>query len=211
MDMTDPVKFLVVDALAGVQTFARQLLQGYGFAPDSILCCADPDAALAQGLGFKPDLLITDWFAKSPLTGPALFERLKLHVPALRVALLSFEITPAHEAQAAALGSHFLLKKPFTGERLQGEMGRALDALAKSSPELHLRLTATMRTSQPKGELPRVALPVLPPEPVIKPGDQVRYSGALHTVQYVVHRQGETALQLKGQAALVPAFKVTPA
>lgn len=207
----EPVKFLVVDALAGVQTFFRQLLQGYGAFPDAILCCSDTDSALSQGLNFKPDFLVTDWFAKSSLTGLALYQRLKEANPQLKVALLSFEITPEHEAQAKAVNSDFLLKKPFTADELKRTMERSMQALAKEMPDMHRRLSVRMQTAQPKGELPRVALPILPPEPVIKVGDKVKYAGAVHTVQYVVHRHGETSVQLKGQAALIPVTKVTPA
>lgn len=208
--MTEPLKFLVVDALAGVQTFARQLLQGYGFAAQAIVCCSGTEEALAQGLEFQPDLLITDWFAKADLSGPALYQRLKEAQPRLRLALLSFEVTPEHQAQALALGSHFLLKKPFSADELKTTMGRALEALAKDNPALHQRLTHTMRAAQPKGELPRVVMPVMPPEPVIKQGDRVRYQGATYVAQYVVHRHGETVVQLKGQSALIPVTKLQP-
>ena len=136
VDMNNSLKFLVVDPLAGVQTFARQLLQNRGFAADSILCCADTDAALAQGLLFKPHFLVTDWFGKAPLTGIQLYQRLREVQPRLHLALLSFDVTPDHEREAQALGAHFLLKKPFTAEQLKGDMTRALEALAKNSPGL---------------------------------------------------------------------------
>ena len=189
--MSDPLKFLVVDALAGVQTFVRQLLQNHGFAADRILCCADTDAALAQGLTFKPHFLVTDWFAKAPLTGPQLYHRLHDAQPGLHLSLLSFEVTPAHEAEAQALGAHFLLKKPFTPEQFKAGMTRALEALAKRPP------------------VPAMPMrPVLPPQPVVKPGDRVRFNGALHVAQYVVHRQGQTVVQLQGQAGFVPVDKL---
>jgi len=210
--MSDPLKFLVVDALSGVQTFARQLLLGYGFTAPSILCCSNTEEALAQGLLFKPDFLITDWFAKATLTGPALFQRRRQDAcPKLRLALMSFEVTAEHEAQARELGSHFLLKKPFTADELKTTMARALEGLAKDNPSLHRRLHGTMHAAQPRGELPRVALPVLPLEPVIKPGDKVRFNGAVHIAEYVVHRQGETVVQLKGQTGFVPVEKLRPA
>jgi len=206
--MTDPVKFLVVDALVGVQTFARQLLQSHGFAADSILCCADTDAALAQGLAFKPHFLITDWFPKSPLTGIQLFHRLQEVQPGLHLSLLSFDVTAEHEREAQALGAHFLLKKPFTAEQLKAEMNRSLEALAKNSPGLHGQVRDVMRTGR---AAPRPPLPVIPPQPVVKPGDKVRYNGAVHVAQHVVHRHGETVVQLKGQNALIPIDKLQPA
>ncbi|WP_277583843.1 response regulator [Pelomonas aquatica] len=202
--MSDPLKFLVVDALAGVQAFARQLLHSHGFAADSILCCADTEAALAQGLAFKPHFLITDWFPKAPLTGLQLYQRLREVQPALQLSLLSFEVAPEHGFEAQALGAHFLLKKPFTAEQLQAEMTRALETMAKQSPGLHGRV----RDARPA---PRPVLPALPPQPVVKPGDRVRYQGAVHVAQYVVHRHGETVVQLKGQTAFVPLEKLQPA
>lgn len=188
------MKFLVVDALAGVQTFARQLLQAHGFAADAILCCGDTDAALAQGLAFQPQFLITDWFPKAPLTGPLLCQRLREVQPALQLALLSFDVTPDHQRQAQALGAHFLLKKPFSAEQLKAAMTQALEAQARPLPG-------------PR----RPTRPVMPPPPVIKPGDRVRHQGALHVAQYVVHRTGETVVQLQGQPGLVPVEQLQPA
>lgn len=206
--MRDPVKFLVVDPLAGVQTFARQLLQSHGFAADSILCCADTDSALAQGLLFKPDFLITDWFPKAPMTGLQLYQRLRETQPKLQLSLLSFEVTPAHELEAEAHGARFLLKKPFTADQLKAEMTRSLEALAISSPALHSQVRETLRSARPA---PRPVLPIIPPQPVIKPGDRVRFNGGTHVAQYVVHRQGETVVQLKGQPGFVPVEKLQPA
>lgn len=206
--MTAPLKFLVVDPLSGVQSFARQLLQSQGFSADSILCCADTDSALAQGLLFKPDFLITDWFPKSPLTGLQLFRRLRESLPRLHLSLLSFEVSPEHELEAQAHGAHFLLKKPFTAEQLKAQMTRSLEALAKDSPGLHGKVRDVMHQARPAS---RVPLPVIPALAVIKPGDSVRYQGQRHVAQYVVHRPGETVVQLKGVAGLIPLDQVQPA
>jgi CheY-like chemotaxis protein len=191
------VRFLVVDPLAGVQTFVRQLLQAHGVAAENILCCASVDAALAQGPAFQPQLLITDWFAKAPLTGPQLAQRLREARPGLQLALLSFDVTPEHELEALALGAQFLLKKPFTAEQLKKEMTRVLEALPRPSP-------APARLTRP-------VLPPLPLQPVIKPGDKVRFNGAIHVAQYVVHRPGETVVQLQGQGGLIPVDRLRPA
>lgn len=196
----DPVKFLVVDALAGVRTFAQQLLQSHGHAPGNILCCADTDAALAQGLIFKPQFLLTDWFPKADLTGLQLFQRLREVQPTLHLALLSFDTTPAHEAESVAIGAHFLLKKPFTAEQFRMELNRTLEMLNKSAPGRGL-------TTKP-ATAARPALPLLAPQPVVKPGDRVRYQGAVHVAQHVVHRQGETVVQLQGQSGFVPLDKL---
>lgn len=203
--MSAPLKFLVVDPLTGVQTFARQLLQSQGFAADSILCCTDPEAALAQGLNFKPQFLITDWFPKAAITGVQLYQRLRDVQPALQLSLLSFEVTPEHEFEAQALGAHFLLKKPFTAAQLQAEVARSLEAMAKSSPGLHGQVREVMRAARPALRPP---MPLIPPQPVIKPGDSVRYQGGLHVALYVVHRQSETVVQLKGLPGFVPVDKL---
>lgn len=202
--MTEPLKFLVVDPLSGVQSFARQLLQSQGFSADNILCCADTDSALAQGLLFKPTFLITDWFPKAPTTGIKLFQRLKEVQPRLHLSLLSFEVSPAHELEAEAHGAFFLLKKPFTAEQLKAQMTRSLEALAKNSPALHGQVRDVMGQARQTRPMPRVPLPAIAPLPVIKPGDSVRYKGQRHVAQYVVHRTGETVVQLKGVAALIP-------
>jgi FixJ family two-component response regulator len=207
VDMSDTVRFLVVDALAGVQTFARQLLLSHGFPADSVLCCADTDAALAQGLLFKPHFLLTDWFAKAPLTGMQLHQRLREVQPGLQLALTSFDVTPAHEVEALTAGAHFLLKKPFTAEQLKQQMAHALEGLAKQSPGLHGRVRATMRAAT---AAPRAGLPLIPPQPIVKPGSRVRYQGEIHTAQHVVHRHGETVVQLQGQPGFVPLDRLQP-
>lgn len=203
--MSDSLKFLVADPLAGVQTFARQLLQSHGLAADNILCCADTETALAQGLIFKPQFLITDWFAKAPLTGLQLYQRLRDARPSLQLALLSFEVTPAHESEARALGAHFLLKKPFTAEQLKAQMARSLEAWTQPVSRQPGHARDALRASRPAA---RPVLPVLAPQPVVKPGDRVRFNGAVHVAQYVVHRQGETVVQLQGQSGFVPLGKL---
>lgn len=195
------MKFLVVDPLAGVQIFVRQLLQSHGMAAENIICCANTDAALAQGLSFKPGFLITDWFPRAALTGPLLYQRLRETQPGLQLALLSFDVTAEHEFEAEAHGARFLLKKPFTAEQLKAQMARVLDPQPKAAPAA---LTQPMQSMRPV----RPLLSPIPPLPVIKPGDRVRFQGGIHIAQHVVHRQGETVVQLKGQAALIPMDQV---
>ncbi|MFT7775640.1 hypothetical protein [Roseateles sp.] len=200
--MRDSLKFLVVDPLAGVQTFARQLLQGHGFAAENILCCADTDTALVQGLVFKPHFLITDWFPKSALTGIQLCQRLREEQPSLHLSLLSFELTPQHQFEAEAHGARFLLRKPFTADQFKAEMTRSLEALAWKTPAPARDAARGTRTA---------ARPVLPPQLVVKPGDRVRFNGGLHVAEHVVHRNGGTVVLLKGQSSFVPVDKLLPA
>ncbi|MCV2358143.1 MULTISPECIES: response regulator [Roseateles] len=206
--MSADLRFLVVDGLAGVQTFARQMLEGFGLPAECIRSASDPEAGLAIGRDFKPDFLITDWFPKGAMTGIALHERLNELNPGCRLALLSFEVTPQHEADAIEAGSNFLLRKPFTAAELKATMLKALEALAKERPELHARLSAVMKSAQPAGVSrppPKIVLPVIPS---LKAGDKVSYLDKTQTVQYVVVSQGELVVQLNGNPGLIPASKL---
>ncbi|MFY7866601.1 hypothetical protein [Roseateles sp.] len=207
--MSAELRFLVVDGLSGVQTFARQMLEGFGVPAECVRCASDPESALTLGLEFKPDFLITDWFPRATLSGIALYEQLKTVTPGCRLALLSFEVGPEQEAQAQAAGSRFLLRKPFTAAELKATMSRALEALAKERPELHQRLSAIMRAANPPGVAPpRIVLPAIPVPPALKPGDKVRFGDKTETVQVVVVSHGELVVQLRGSNALIPATKL---
>lgn len=197
------MRFLVVDPLAGVQSFARQLLQGHGHAAENILCCADTDSALAQGLAFKPQVLVTDWFPKATLTGPLLYQRLREVQPAIQLGLLRFDVTAEHEFEAEAHGARFLLKKPFTAEQFKAEMARLPQVLPhKAPPAAPPRVAARPSLRTPT---------VIPPQLLVKPGDKVRYQGGVHVAQHVVHRHGETVVQLKGQNGFIPLESLQPA
>lgn len=203
--MPADLKFLVVDGLAGVQTFARQLLEGFGLPPSSIRCTGSPEEGLSIGLEFKPDFLISDWFPKASFTGIELYNRIKASAPACRLALLSFEVDPQHIADAYEVGSNFLLKKPFTAAELKAEMSKALEALARERPDLHARLGAIIKTAPPAYTPPKIVLPVIP---TLKVGDRVKYKDKVETVQYLVVSHGELVVQLKGHQALIPAIRL---
>ncbi|MBT9492445.1 MAG: response regulator [Paucibacter sp.] len=204
--MPAELRFLVVDGLAGVQTFARQLLEGFGLPADTIRCASDPESALSIGLDFKPDFLITDWFPRGKISGIELHERLKTVNADCRLALLSFEVSPQHEADAVEAGSNFLLRKPFTAAELKATLMQALDALARERPALHARLSAAMKTAQPSERAaPKIVLPVIAS---LKVGDKVQYLGKTETVQVVVVSHGELVAQLRGNPALIPAAKL---
>jgi len=201
-------RFLIVDPIPAVQNFASQLLESYGFAGDTIRCCADTQTALTQGLELKPDFLVTDWFAKATLSGIALHQRLREVSPQCRLALLSYEVTPEHEAQARTAGSRFLLRKPFTATELSTTLKNALVQLNKERPDLAQRFHAP--SSTPGGK-DRDIKPINMPMPVLqtfKPGDKVVHREKPETIQYVVISHGELAVQFQGRAGLVPAREV---
>jgi DNA-binding NarL/FixJ family response regulator len=200
------LKFLIVDPLEGVQVFSRRLLEGYGFDPALIRCCADPEAALALAREQVPDFLITEWFPKGPVTGVQLYEQVRALHPACRVGFTSFVIDETITDAARAAGSRFVQKKPFDADDLKRTLQSAFEALSREMPELMARVSQETR-----GRLdPRVARQIqLPPvPPPIKVGDAVRYEGKPHKVIAVVIRQGEQVAQLDGGALLVPAHKL---
>lgn len=207
-----PLNFLIVDPLAGVQTFARQLLESYGFAPDSIRCCSKPEEALALLPAFRPQFLICDWFAKEPLSGIALHQQICQQVPDCRLSLLSFETGPEQQAQAQAAGARFLLKKPFTAQELRSTLRQALKNLAQDRPDLHQRLRQIVGDSQadPRAavRLPMPPMPAMPTLPPLKPGDKVKLGKSTEVVDTVVIRHGELVVQLKNKAGLFPADKL---
>lgn len=202
MNEQTALRFLIVDGLAGVQAYARQLLEAYGFDAANIRTAADPEAALALAQDFRPDLLITDSFPKSMLPGAALHQRLLASHPACRLALLSFELTPEVEAQAQEAQALFLLRKPFTAQELRDRLHKALEQLARERPELTMPAPQGARPARP------IQLPAVDP---IKPGDRVRVGDQSGTVQYVLIRHGELAVQLKGQTDFIPADRVRKA
>lgn len=209
MSAPDALRFLVVDGLVGVQQFARQLLDSYGFDPEQVRTCGDPETALTLARDFRPDFLITDSFGKSALNGMALYEQVKGLTPACRLGLMSFELTPELEAQAREAGSRFLLKKPFSAQELKTAMHQALEDLARERPDLHQRLQKVMGSAKVTGRVSAsIAMPVMP---VLRPGDKVTLDNRTEVVETVVIRQGELVVQLKNKSGLIPASKLQKA
>lgn len=200
------LRFLIVDPLQGVQLFARRLLEGYGFEPACIHCCADSASALAQGSAEPPDFLLTDWFGNSKPTGLQLYQALRERHAGCKVGFMSFQITPEIEAAAQAIGSRFLLKKPFDADQLKQVLQQTFSRLAQTHPALMARVA-----TESKGRLDprerRIELPPLPPP--LRPGDRVQLNGRTHRVQTVVIRHGEQLAQLDGLKELVPASRLS--
>ncbi|MBH9551631.1 response regulator [Inhella gelatinilytica] len=200
------LRFLIVDPLEGVRAFAQRLLEGFGFAPDHIRGCADPDSALLLATEWAPDFVFTDAFSGQSLDGLALFESIRALHPQCRLGLMSFEITPELEARAKALNARFIQRKPFTAETLRATVQASLEWMRQERPDLAARMVR-----ESKGRLDpsrRIELPpVQLPQP-FKVGDQVQHAGQRRKVLAVVLRQGEQALQLDGVPGFVPAAKV---
>lgn len=215
----NPLHFLVADESKGVRTFMEHLLEGYGFDPSGIRSVSNPESALEEAVGFKPDFLVTDWFPNARLNGIELYKKVREESPSCRLALLSNEVTPRHQAEAIEVGSRFLLCKPFTAIQLKDEIKKALAALAFERPDLVARLSAVMAKPVAKTVArPATAIkPVhasaesarpAPPLVQLKPGDHVIYGTKEETVDYVVLRAGELVAHLKSNNSFVPVQKL---
>lgn len=201
------LQFLVVDPLEGVRVFAQRLLEGFGFSPDHIRSCADPEAALLLATEWAPDFLFTDAFSDRSLDGLALFESVRALHPQCRLGLMSFEITPELEARAKALNARFIQRKPFTAETLRATVQASLAWMQQERPELAARMVR-----ESKGRLDpssRIELPAVQLPQAFKVGDHVQHAGQRRKVLTVVLRQGEPTLQLEGVIGFVPASKVS--
>jgi len=206
----NPLHFLVADESKGVRAFLQQLLEGYGFDQNGIRMVSTPESALQAAAEFKPDFLVTDWFPDASLSGIDLYKQVKETNPRCRLALLSKEITPQHEAEAKAAGSRFLLVKPFTAVQLKDEIKKALTALTAERPDLVTRLNAVMAAPpRPRAIVPpSAALPIMNK---LKPGDHVIYGNKEETIDYVVLRGGELIAHLHSKAGFVPVEKLRKA
>ena len=200
------VSFLISDPSPALQTFFHQLLTSYGFEAATIKTAASPQAAAEMAISLQPDLLITDWFPKEAMTGPALFREVSQFCPGCRPALMAQGVGPDHEQQARDVGALFLLNKPFTAEAARSAVAQALEELGKNHPSVMQRLRA-----QPDGV--RVQRPVqiqLPPMPRYKPGDAVVYRNRTERVQHVILRRGEMVIQLQGVPGMIEADRIQP-
>jgi len=202
---------MVVDGLPPVRDFTRHLLQGMGFDPVRLRCCANPEAALAQAVDCPPQLLITDGFHNLTTNWKQLHEQLSMIAPDCQLAIMSSVMNDDLQAQAEAAGALFLIKKPFTAVELKTALQNGLQKLAKQRPDLASRLQSRAPAVAAPAAMRRPAPAIVaPPQPVLRPGDKVRYENKTEVVDAVVIRQGELVVQLKNKAGLVPVSKLQP-
>ena len=198
------VSFLISDPSPALQTFTQQLLSGYGFDAAAIKTASTPQAAVEIAASQKPDFLITDWFAKEPITGIALHQTLLKDNPNCQFALLSQANSPTHQQEADEAGALFLLAKPFTADAMRSAVRTALEQLAPLHPGIASKLGAQQASAKPARPV-YVAPPSLPQ---FKPGDRVVYANRTESVKHVILRRGELVLQLDGIPGMVEATKV---
>ncbi len=197
------VSFLIADPSPALQTFTQQLLSGYGFDAAAIKTASSPQAAAEIAASLKPDVLITDWFAKESLNGIALYKTLLKDNPNCQLALLAQHSSPTHQQEADEAGALFLLEKPFTADAMRGAVRTALELLAPVHPGIasKLHILGSQKPTRPVYMPP----PILPQ---FKPGDRVVYANRTESVKHVILRRGELVLQLDGVPGMVEATKV---
>jgi len=191
------IRFLVADSSPAIQTFLRQLLEGYGFEPAWIKTASTPQAAQEVAAEHQPHLLLTDCYSKDVVTGLALHQTLQKLNPQCRFGLMSAHMTPTMAEQAQRAGALFHLAKPFTAADIKGAVAKALEQLAVLHPQVAYKLQ------------PPPPRPVLPALPKFQAGDAVLYQGRYETVKDVIFRQGELVVHLQGTPGMVPATKIT--
>jgi len=210
------VRFLVADNSLALQTFAKNLIVGYGFDANWVQIAPNPDAALAAARERAPHFLLTDCFSRHSTNGLELVKALQELRPALRWALMSDKNDETLAAQARALGAMFQLVKPFTAPDIKSAMHKALTAWGQEKEEIasllqSVPLTSNTTPSRTKSEVRVVPVRQLVPNmTTLKVGDQVLYRGKRDTVRHVIFRKGELMVQLTDAQGIMPAEKVRP-
>jgi DNA-binding NarL/FixJ family response regulator len=198
------IRILVVDPSKGLLRYLRQVFENFSFDSRNIKTAETPEAALELATRLKPDLLLTDWFDDEPLTGLALYSKLRALNPRCQVAFLRTGIEPQHTDAAQQAGALFLLQKPCTAQQLLTALGKALQDVGKINPMVNAQAQEDAATAaRHLATLKRVAN--LAP---LKPGDTVVHQGSRATVKHAIVRQGEMMVQLEGVEAPVPVAEV---
>lgn len=201
------MRFLLVEKSRALQKFLRQLFEDFSFNPELIKTADTPEAALEIAKQLKPDFLLTNWFAQSPMDGIALFQEVKTCNPHCQFALLSSDAGPEHTELANTAGALFLLPTPCSAAELRAALGNALKLMAAKNPNVdaHVHDNTVAATRH------LAALKAAAHLPTFVPGDKIRYKGKTDAVKHVILRRGEMVLQLASDDTVVPADEVAKA
>jgi DNA-binding NtrC family response regulator len=200
------VSFLICDPSPALQTFFSKLIAGYGFDAAAIKTAGDPQAASEIAQSLRPDFLVTDWFAKEPVSGIALHQQLVAINPECRFGLLASGANATHAQEARDGGAMFFLPKPFAADDARKELTRAVDQLAASHPGLVKQIQARDKEATQLWAA-NLQIPALPK---FKPGDRVSYRGQTEVVQHVILRRGEMVVQLRDVAGMIDPSRIQP-
>jgi CheY-like chemotaxis protein len=154
IQLSAPLKFLIVDDSRAIQAIIRRAVTKCGFEPIEIKTALDGEQALDIIEQFVPDLIITDWHMPK-VSGLELVQALRqLGHSKVRVGFVTTEKNPAMLDQAISNGALFILHKPFDDKELAEVVMASVKDLAKPvHPE---------STPEP---VSAPAVPVVAPEP----------------------------------------------
>lgn len=126
-----PHNILVVDDDVDFQNQLRILLEGDGYAVQTVDSAKAARAALAEA---RPDLVIVDVMMESPDAGFTLCYHIKKQDPSIPVLILTAVAHETHirfdaetDEERAWIKADGLLAKPVRFEQLQGELRRLLE------------------------------------------------------------------------------------
>ncbi len=118
IQLSTPLKFLVVDDSRAIQAIVRRAISHCGYAPIEIETALDGEQALDIIPKFHPDLVITDWHMPK-VSGLEMVQALRqMGLQKVRVGFVTTEKTPALLDQAISNGAMFIIHKPFNDAEL---------------------------------------------------------------------------------------------
>lgn len=179
----------------------QQLLSGYGFDPAGIQCVSGTQQALLAAEAVAPDFVLTDWFARSELTGLDLMERVHVLNAQCRFAMLAADVNNSIRQEAQEAGAIFLMKKPCTAQDLRAALANAMELLIVENPKMAAHVNAR-RTQLAVTQASQIHIPKF------EVGEQVLYRGRRESIKYVILRRGELVVQLNGATGLIPASNI---
>ncbi len=134
IQLSKPLKFLVVDDSRAIQAIIRRAILKCGYEPVEVRTALDGEQALDVIEAFVPDLVITDWHMPK-VSGLEMVQALRqMGHKNVRVGFVTTERTPALLDQAISNGAMFILHKPFDDAELATAVMSSVQDLAKHVP-----------------------------------------------------------------------------
>jgi CheY-like chemotaxis protein len=134
IQLSKPLKFLVVDDSRAIQAIIRRAILKCGYEPVEVRTALDGEQALDVIEAFVPDLVITDWHMPK-VSGLEMVQALRqMGHKHVRVGFVTTERTPALLDQAISNGAMFILHKPFDDAELATAVMSSVQDLAKHMP-----------------------------------------------------------------------------
>ncbi len=113
VQLTAPLKFLIVDDSRAIQAILRRTILNCGYAPVEIKTAIDGEVALDLIDSFNPDLVVTDWHMPK-VSGLEMLQALRqMGHQHVRVGFVTTEKSVALLDEAVSNGAMFILHKPF--------------------------------------------------------------------------------------------------